>query len=224
MDVEELMKRAWEAVQKSGVPEPLQAVALKEAVDFLKAEEGVGREEEDLPGDDSKPSEPGRTAGRASRGRKPAAASKQADKRLKVPVPDESTFFSRLADESGVDEQDLRDVLRLEEDGTVLISPATKNLGSSKAQQSKSVIALMGGARAFGLGEDPVDADAVRTEAKRKRCFQENNFATGALAPMRGFNAGSHRNEIVLTSKWIEEFSAAVDKALGRTDKKGDDG
>ena len=34
---------------------------------------------------------------------------------------------------------------------------------------------------------------------------------------MKGFNAGSNRNEIVLASKWVDEFGAAVSKLHGRS-------
>lgn len=33
---------------------------------------------------------------------------------------------------------------------------------------------------------------------------------------MKGFNAGSNMNEILLTSRWVEEFKAAAAKAPGQ--------
>jgi hypothetical protein len=39
---------------------------------------------------------------------------------------------------------------------------------------------------------------------------------------MKGFNAGSNRTEIVLTSKWVEDFKTAIDQAQGRK-AKGDE-
>ena len=128
-------------------------------------------------------------------------------------APDEPTFFAQIADESGVDEKDLRDVLRLTKDGEVEVVPPTRKLGSSKAEQAKSVIVLVAAARAHGLGEDPVDANAVRKEAKRKRCF-DHHFADKALTPLNGFNA-VNPNEIVLGSKWVGEFKAVVNKVRG---------
>jgi hypothetical protein len=83
------------------------------------------------------------------------------------------------------------------------------------AQQAKCVIALVAGARSRGLGEQPVGADAVRSEAKRKHCFDKNNFAGKHLGPMKGFNVGSNRSEIVLTSKWLDDFKNAVATASG---------
>jgi hypothetical protein len=39
MDVDDLIRRAWEAVEKAGVPEALQKMAFREAIDFLRFED-----------------------------------------------------------------------------------------------------------------------------------------------------------------------------------------
>jgi hypothetical protein len=215
MEVDELMRRAWEAVKKAGVPEGLQEAAFKEAVVLLRDEESGVKRPVDEP--QRRP-----TATRRKTARKSTASAAESQHDEHVPAPDEATFFSRLADESGVDEQDLRDIMQVTKDRKVHITVATRSLGSSKAEQAKSVIALVGAARAIGLEEDPVDAEAVRQEAKRKRCFDKNNFAGKSLTPMKGFNAGSNRTEIVLTSKWVDEFKDAVDKAHGRSPTKAE--
>jgi hypothetical protein len=82
------------------------------------------------------------------------------------------------------------------------------------------VIALVAGARAFGLNERPVKADPVREELKRKNAYDSANFSANHLAPLQGFNAGADRTEIKPTSKWDQDFSAAIKKALGQTEDK----
>lgn len=52
-----------------------------------------------------------------------------------------------------------------------------------------------------------------------KRCYNSGNFAAKHLGPLRGFNAGSNRTEIVLTSKWIDDFAAAVKTAHGDSEE-----
>ncbi len=37
MEVQELLTRAWSAVEKSGIPPELQELALKEAIDYLRS-------------------------------------------------------------------------------------------------------------------------------------------------------------------------------------------
>jgi hypothetical protein len=206
MDVNELLARAWAAVEKSGVPEPLQPLALKEAIDFLRGEAG--------------PLGSGRTGsaiGRRGRSRSTNEAEGRAesDEQADAP-PSEDAFFAELAAESGQDEGALRDVLQLTADGKVQVTAPTRNLGASTAEQAKNVIALVAGARGIGLRERPVSAGAVREELERKRCYNVNHFASKHLGPLKGFNAGSNRAQIVLTSKWPNEFGAAVSKVHGR--------
>ncbi len=78
------------------------------------------------------------------------------------------------------------------------------------------MVALVAGARSKGLGEKPVDAKAVRDEADRKHCFDSNNFSGSHIGGMKGFNK-SGRKHILVTSKWVGEFQAAIDQALGRS-------
>jgi hypothetical protein len=206
MDTSQLLKKAWEAVEKSGVPESLQEVAFREAVENLRTG--------DTPASDAAGASRGKT--KRTGPRKPSSQTRgQRSEDSGTPV-DEATFFSRLSEESGVDEGDLRDVLSLS-GRNVHVTQPTRNLGSNTSEQARTVIAVVAGARAFGLDERPVDADAVRAELKRKKCFDSGNFAAIHLGKLDGFNAGADRTEIVTTSKWISEFSAAVERALGRT-------
>lgn len=200
MNVDELMSRAWAAVQASGVPEPLQAVALKEAIDFLRAEESPPEKRKQRQGQKQK----ARTGNGKSKEREGTEN-----------LPDEATAFERLADESGVGEDKLRDILQVTHDGNVHVTTPTKDLGNNLAEQARTVLALVTSARAIGLGESPVSADAVRAELRRKRCYDGDNFSGHHLGPLKGFNAGAKRSEIVTTSKWLEDFKAAVVQAHG---------
>lgn len=96
-------------------------------------------------------------------------------------------------------------------------------MGTSVRQQAQRIVALVSSARSRGLGENPVSAEAVHAELKRKHCWDHGNFSTKHLGPMKGFNAGSNRTEIVLTSKWLEEFNSAVDNVLGDVDGVSDE-
>lgn len=202
MDVDELMAKAWGAVQKAGIPEPVQGVALKEAIAYLTGSDGVS------PNPD-RPKPKVRKA--ASRRSAPSPAPEEPDS-----VPDADEFYEQLAAESGVDEAVLRDVLHLK--GNVIhVIPPTRLLGDSKAVQTRQVVALVAGAYAHGLGISPVSAVAVRDEVKRKRCFDPANFAA-RLKSMKGFSQGANRNEILVGSKWLGEFQEAINAAAGQTE------
>jgi hypothetical protein len=212
MDTAELLRRAWEAVQASEVPESLQEAAFREAVEDLRATEG------ESPGsssarDTGTASGPGRSKAKAkakSKSRSTAAVEENA-----TPSVDEDTFFANLAHESGVEEADLRDVLSLS-GGKIHVTPPTRTLGTTKAEQARTVTALVAAARAVGLGERPIDAAAVRAEVKRKNCYDEPNYASKHLGEMAGFNRGGSSSEMVTTSRWPREFAEAVNRALGR--------
>ncbi len=210
MDVNDLLSRAWSAVEESGVPESLYPVAFKEAIDHLRGED-------DERGSRSESKRGTRSESKRGRSRKKKETETSQD------APDEDTFFADLASESGETEQDLKDVLRLTNEGKVQIIPPTKDLGDSVAEQARNAIALVAGARARGLQETPVNADAVRDELKRKHCWNGGNFAATHLGPMKGFNAGSDRKEIVLSSKWVDDFCASIAKLHGRGSDGSDD-
>ncbi|HVH50793.1 MAG TPA: hypothetical protein VM690_01500 [Gaiellaceae bacterium] len=214
METSELLKRAWKAVEDSGVPESIQEAAFHEAVaDLRPARLDSPVFASSLGGD---------RPARKPRPRKPSAPKTTTPKAGEAvgSVVDESAFFAQLADESGLDEKDLRDVLSVAGDN-VLVTPPTRMLGSNTSEQAKTVIALVAGARAFGLAERPVDAKAVRAELNRKRCFQSRKFAERHLGPLHGFNAGADSTQIVTTSRWVGEFTAAVNQALGRASDEG---
>jgi hypothetical protein len=212
MDTSQLLQEAWKAVEESGVPESLQEVAFREAVEHLRSGEAS------VSGSGGRKGQAGdRAAGRKA----PSPKKKDKPDGDGGIAPDEATFFSQLSEESGVEENDLRDVLNLS-GSKVSVTPPTRKLGSNTSEQARTVIALVAGARSFGLLERPVDADAVRTELGRKGCYDPANFAAYHLGPLEGFNAGSDRTQIVTTSKWMKDFSAAVDQALGRSTDNGE--
>lgn len=219
LDPADILKRAWASVEASGVPESLYETALKEAVAILRDEgnpsAGGGTRPSHDGGGRNEPEKPSKTASRrASTGRK--TAPKQANTAEgSVVVPDENTFFERLAHESGVEEVKLRDILQFKADGTVAVTPPTRTLGSSKAVQARTVVALVAPARMFGLGEKPVNAERVRAECQRKNCFDSGNFGGTVVGKLTGVNYGATKSELVVTAKWVGEFQTAVAVANG---------
>ena len=174
------------------VPEHLQAVAFNRALDFLSGHES---------------SQAGRRTTELRNGI-------PHDRDHDTTIPTEEEFFARLASESGVADAELRDILRLLPDGTVHVISPTKDLGTSVAEQAKSIIVLVAGARSKGVGEHPVSVEAVRKELERKHCYQSNNFAHSHLGRLKGFSAGS-KGEILVTAKWLDEFKAVMARVKG---------
>lgn len=202
MELHDILSEAWKSVEKSGVPEALHEAAFKEALAFLR-EGGVSK---------AATSRQHQSSGRRKSGERSEPLAPNAE------LPSEAEFFTELAKESGVSERDLRDVLQLTKNGTVHVTPATKDLGSNLAEQARTVVALVANARAIGLRESPVNADAVRAEVSRKRCMDSGNFSATVVGRLKGVNRGASNKEFVTTSRWVDEFRAAVDQALGRAE------
>lgn len=204
MNTNELLSEAWKAVEEAGVPGHLQETAFKEAVQYLKEAERAA--------DVGASTDSGIPRGRPGRARGTKAPEKDRQNAAAVTASD---FFSRLATESGVEENELRQVLRLDDDGrTVKVDQPTRQLGSNKAAQARTVTVLVSGARFGGLDEHPVSASAVRTECDRKRCYDNSNYAKH-VGSLKGFNMDG-RDKVVVNPKWVEEFDEAVGRLLER--------
>ncbi len=211
MELSDLLASAWAAVEKSGVPTDQRSVAFREAIAILR-ENGESPLSGGLNG--ARKAAAGKKAAAPSRGR---ATTPAAGNGSEIKVPSESDFFTRLAEESGVSEDDLRDVLQLTSTGDVHVTPATRKLGDSKQKQTQTIAALVAGARAYGLLESPIDGKKVRTEVQRKNCYDRPNYSSKHLAGLKGLNKGGTGDTLVLTSKWIDDFKPAVNQALGRS-------
>jgi hypothetical protein len=218
LDPGDILRRAWASVEASGVPESLYETALKEAVAILRDEgkpSGAGGTGPSQDRGGSEPAKPSKMTGRRASSSRKSAPKQATAGESSVVVPDENTFFERLAHESGVEDGKLRDILQFKADGTVAVTPPTRTLGSSKAVQARTVVALVAPARMFGLGEKPVNAEKVRAECQRKNCFDSANFGAAVVGKLNGVNYGTSKSELVVTAKWVGEFQTAVAVASG---------
>lgn len=192
MNVRDVLKAAWEAVEASGVPEHLHDTAFKAALEHLGG---------DVDGADGTP--PSR---RSKQQWLPSDRAKQHDGR------GGEDFFARLARDTGVQEDDLRHVFLIEDDDGVELLPSARELGATNSDRMRTITALIGGARVGGFGENPVSAKAVRDVCKAKNCL-DRNFSK-RVGEMRGFRvAGGAR--IAPTPKWRDDFADAMKRVLG---------
>lgn len=209
MNVDELLSTAWRAVEQSGVPEHLQEVAFKEAVDYLTGKRAARPQQQQAPappsGGGGGGGGGGESSGNGNSTQKPGGA--MGDKSAS------DFFFSRLADETGVDEADLRAALHYDGE-KVIIAPPARMLGRSKSEQVKTVASLVAGARHAGLNENPVATQHVRDECTRKNCYDKSNFSKH-VGPLKGVNM-SGSDKLLMNPRWHGEFAAAVKKVLGK--------
>jgi hypothetical protein len=133
----------------------------------------------------------------------------------------EHRFFSELGKESGFSEHDLRSVFDVANDGNVNLLTPSRGLGANRAEQARTVIVLIAGARAHGLGERPVNLDSVRAVVQRKNCYDSKKFVSDDLGGLKGFRPGS-KGYIVVTPRWLDEFKPAIDRVLGHKPSVGE--
>ena len=134
-------------------------------------------------------------------------------------VGDADDFFASIAHETGVDDQDLRDVFHVEGGAVELKLPA-KDLGDNNKAKTTTIATLLAGALFGGTDHQRLPFGEVHDVCRAKRCFDSGN-ASSYLKSLPGFAAlGTGKSQdITARSGWEAEFSKAVQRVLG----KGDD-
>ncbi|WP_404435495.1 hypothetical protein LG322_10080 [Microbacterium aerolatum] len=159
MDVEELLTRAWGAVEKAGIPEPLHEYAFKEALSILSAE----------------------TSGDASLAPKLPKAAKQGAGVEEGSKSDDSggqsdkQIFSKFAQESGVPEDQLERLYYFEDGVPHIIGPKAR-FGSNLADQARAVSLALTAAYDYALDQQNIAVGLVRAECERLKCDPGSNW------------------------------------------------
>lgn len=155
MDVDELLARAWGAVEKAGIPEPLQEYAFKEALNRLSA----------LPA----PSTGGGVAAGATE-----AQTKNAD--VASTSADADGTFGKFAHESGVPAEELERVFYFA-DGLPHLNGPRSRFGKTASDQAKVVAVAITAAYDFVRDESPISDDVIKAEATRLKIDVGGNWA-----------------------------------------------
>ena len=212
MDTTELLKKAWEAVVNSGVPSELQGIALTAAVDDLRGLNPASPA--------STPPAGGRTpiTRKATSARSASPSASQGSQSILDDVGGADEFFRAIAHETGVNEQDLRDVFHVE-GGAVELKVPAKNLGANTKAKTVTIAALLGGAVFAGTSHSRLPFKDIHTVCKAKKCFDQANGSTNIKATP-GFAAVGAATSQALTHKsgWEGEFASAVARALAKAD------
>lgn len=158
MDVEELLARAWGAVEKAGIPEPLHEYAFKEALSRLSGQVSTP------------PSPAGRNGGAGEgRGEEPVG---EAGGSSSI-ASDE--LFVKFSNESEISVADLERVFYFSDGKPHLNGPKSK-LGKAASDQAKAVAVALTAAYDYALDKQVSD-EVVRAEAVRLKCDLGGNWA-----------------------------------------------
>ncbi len=136
-------------------------------------------------------------------------------------MPDEDEFFAAVSNETGVKEQDLRDVFHVA-DGELQLKVPGKDLGDNNKAATITVTALLAGAVFAGTDHKSLPIIEVHDICRAKRCYGESN-ASKYVKATPNFASISNGRSGALTHKsgWQGEFARAVAVALGKSEDDG---
>jgi hypothetical protein len=195
MDVSEILKKAWDAVDGAGLPEAVRPIAFQEAVRLLAPDAPAAAPPMATGRDDT---------GSASLGGPANGAERRSD------VPEEE-IYDRVVEHTGVDRAKVEQVVHLDDDGLRVSLPGLR-LGRNNAERTRAVAQILTIARGFGLGENETPLEVIRGECNRLKVYDSANFSAH-VGKLNGYVvSGSGLNRrLRAKSPGIQAFPALVD-------------
>jgi hypothetical protein len=202
MEVGETLRKAWAAVEESGVPEQVHEVAFREAVRLL------------APSATAAPLVPAAPLSGAPGGAGGGAATDgPADPAETAAL--EAEIYDKVASQTGVSRDKLEQVVHLDGDVLKVSIPGIK-LGKNNAERARVVAQILTITRGFGLDESETDLDVIRAECDRLRVYDQNNFS-GHMKALNGYvitGSGGNRR-VRAKSGGLEAFPGLLESLVG---------
>lgn len=150
MEISEILKLAWEAVEKSGVPEEIRPSAFNAAVLLLN------------PSPDAQKTQP------RVQIQQDLLTSESGDR-------SEEDFYNLIIERTNVDKDSLEKLVYLEGDEPRLLAGAIKG-GMTVAESIRCIAHVLTVVRALGLAQPVTSLKMIRTECSRLHRNDETNF------------------------------------------------
>lgn len=196
------MKISWAAVEESGVPDPVQKFAFREALRSLlnTTPQFAGRYDHQPP---LTPEE--KQTGKASE-----AASEQPVSVIEAEV------LKLVSEETGVTVDRLEQVFHVDDGVVKLIGQHTK-YGSGTAEQARAVAQIVTIVRKIGMGSSETSFEVIRAACESKHCYDSSNFASLHMPRIEGFVVKGEKKSRRLEARGpgIAAFPGLIDKVLG---------
>ncbi len=179
MDANEVLSKAWSAVQASGVPESLYEVAFKEAVALLL---------------------PGRSVAPVPAASAPVPLLGEGEEVGAIdgsPDIDTDALLRRFAEESNVALTELMEVFYFEADGTPHLNVPGRKLGDSTAAKAKAIATAIAAAYFFTSDEPSVSVETIRAECACLKCVDPKNFSTQMGSAPGTISSGTGANRVL---------------------------
>lgn len=200
MEVEDLLARAWAAVEKAGIPEPLHDYAFREALSRLDKAASASRPE-------SKHAEAPAEA--------PTLPAEDKGSTTKSKTVHQSDLFAKFASDSDLPIEDLERAFFFN-DGVPHLNVARTKLGNNAADQAKAVAVAITAAYDFALDKTPIAEAAVRDEVNRLRISVGQNWSrTMRSLQGAGWIGLARQKQFKTTNTTQEELRKILKNALG---------
>lgn len=199
MEIEELLARAWGAVEKAGIPEPLQEYAFKEALTRLSQSGQVAEQKRDeTPRPEDKPDVD------------------SADTSIDLTV---DQLFKKFAHESSIDIADLERVFYFADGVPHLNGPRSK-LGNNASSQARAIAAALTAAYDYALDLTPIADQLVRDEAERLKVDLGRNWSKRMDgAPGVSWIGPARQKQFKTKADAQDVLKKIVASALGKADE-----
>ncbi len=206
MDVKQVLREAWEAVESAGIPDSLYPVAFEQAVHLIA---GTHPTKPASPVDESARDE--RTSKSVAISRKDAGDSKGSA----ALIADEDAFFATFASESKVDEEKLRKAYFVK-DGRPRIALTKSKLGSTEADRNRAVATLLAGVRWYVDGKPAVGISEIRDAATAIPYEVTRNLAKQLESVPGTMTVGAKNDKAVRvqSAKFDEPFNALIERLI----------
>lgn len=204
IETSELLKRAWSAVERAGIPESLWAAALPLAYGELRRTNGAAASND---GSSQTPTRKRPAKQTANVNSRPAALSGLAE---------EADCFEQIANETGVSVDDLGDVFHVS-DGELHLKVASKDLGDNTKAAAMTVTSLLAGVVFASTDHPTLPISEIHAVCKSKRCHHKKHASDYVKATPSIAAVGTQNSEITHKSGWQGEFAKAVARVLGKT-------
>jgi hypothetical protein len=204
MEVSEVLKKAWAAVEDAELPAEIQLVAFQEAIRLTSPSNGVS-----LSGAPARRETGDNSGSNGSGGTYPDVGNREG--------ASESEIYDRVSEQTGVDRDKLEQLVHLDDDELRVSVPGLK-LGKSNSERTRAVAQILTITRGFGLDETETSLEVIRGECERLKVYDSANFSAH-LKALSGYviNGGGQNRRLRAKSPGIEAFATLVDSLLGGT-------
>ncbi len=202
MDVSEILRMAWRAVEDAELPDEVRQTAFREAVRLMSPQVAVP----------VSPTPP--PASIETRRTTAVGASDSAAEKGRATTISENELYDKLTSNTGVEKGKLERIVHIE-GGVPQITLMRVKLGPSMIKRAQAVAQVLIVARLFGLNETETPLDVIRGECDRLKVYDSKNFS----AHMRGITGYQIKGEgksrrIKALETGIKAFPTLVDSLL----------